>query len=294
MSSAGAVRESSIGMSDTQQQASAAENTRLKCAWCGKHTTTRCSQCHHVRVCSQACMKSMYKTHKRVCVRIRRKPYVTNPESCMYGVGELDFEVANRTLKGNYYLDEETGRPKMREPYEDEEDRPDYLLVLPPAARRLVIEYMDVRSLRNMDTVVNNVYTLMAWHEALRGVHSVALSKWPLYQGTDGFKGLRWCMNRRVKVREFKIWKVVDKESGRKVRKDPGLIFATLCVNKRYADIASLMVSSGSVDPNAVLGGGWTPLLFASGKGHLLEVVRLLIEAGADIDKAMDGGYTPL
>ena len=155
-------------------------------------------------------MKLMYKTHKRVCVRIRRKPYVTNPESGMYGVGELDFEVANRTLKGNYYLDEETGRPKMREPYEDEEDRPDYLLVLPPAARRLVVEYMDVRSLRNMDTVVNNVYTLMAWHEALRGVHSVALSKWPLYQGTDGFKGLRWCMNRRVKLREFKIWKVLD------------------------------------------------------------------------------------
>ena len=107
-------------------------------------------------------MKLMYKTHKRVCVRIRRKPYVTDPDSGMYGVGELDFEVANRTLKGNYYLDEETGRPKMREPYEDEEDRPGYLLVLPPTARRLVVEYMDVRSLRNMDTVVNNVYTLMA------------------------------------------------------------------------------------------------------------------------------------
>ena len=242
-------KQSSIGMSGTEQQDSAAENTSMKCAWCGKHTTTRCSQCHHVRVCSQACMKLMYKTHKRVCVRIRRKPYVTNPESGMYGVGELDFEVANRTLKGNYYLDEETGRPKMREPYEDEEDRPDYLLVLPPAARRLVIEYMDVRSLRNMDTVVNNVYTLMAWHEALRGVHSVALSKWPLYQDTDGFKGLRWCMNRRVKLREFKIWKVMNKETGTEVRNDPGLIFATLCGNKKYADIASLMVSSGSIDP---------------------------------------------
>ena len=101
VSSAGAVRESSIGMSDTQQQASAAENTRLKCAWCGKHTTTRCSQCHHVRVCSQACMKLMYKTHKRVCVRIRRKPYVTNPESGMYGVADhfkLDSKCSNSYL----------------------------------------------------------------------------------------------------------------------------------------------------------------------------------------------------
>ena len=58
----------------------------------------------------------MYKKHKRVCVKIRWKPYVTNPDSGMCGVGDLDFEVANRTLKGNYYLGEETGRPKMREP----------------------------------------------------------------------------------------------------------------------------------------------------------------------------------
>ena len=120
----------------------------------------------------------------------------------------------------------------------------------------------------------------------------MALSKWPLYQDTDGFKGLCWCMNRRVKLREFKIWKVMSKKSGREVRKDPGLIFATLCGNKKYADVASLMVSSGSIDPDAVMKGddaGCTPLHIASRNGHL-EVVRLLIEAGADIDKAEDGG----
>ena len=134
-------------------------------------------------------------------------------------MGEPDFEAAQRTLKGEYCLGE-GGKPMMREPYKSEEDRPDYLLVLPGVARKLMIEYMDVRSLRNMDMVVNNVYTLMAWHEALRGVFSVALSKWPLYQSTDDFKGLRWCMNRRVQVRNFKIWKVVDKQSGTEIRKD--------------------------------------------------------------------------
>ena len=195
-------------------------------------------------------MKKLYKIHKRVCVRLMRKPYITSPESSLYGVGELDFEVAHRQLKGDYYLDEESGRPMMREPYESEEDRPDYLLVLPPEALKVVIEYMDVRSLRNMDTVVNNVYTLMAWHEALKDVISVALNKWPLYQSTDDFKGLRWCMNRRVKLREFKIWKVVHKESGREIRKDPALLFEGLCSNKKYRDIACLMVSSGSVNPN--------------------------------------------
>jgi hypothetical protein len=150
----------------------------------------------------------------------------------------------------------------MREPYKSEEDRPDYLLVLPGVARKLLIEYMDVRSLRNMDMVVNNVYTLMAWHEALRGVLSVALSKWPLYQSTHDFKGLRWCMNRRVQVRNFKIWKLVDKQSGAKIRKDPGRIFVELCESKRYADIAGLMVRSGSIDPNesVVSLEGWSPL----------------------------------
>ena len=56
-------------------------------------------------------MKLMYKTHKRVCVRIRRKPCVTDPDSGMYGVGELDFEVANRTLKGNYQAMDGGGTP---------------------------------------------------------------------------------------------------------------------------------------------------------------------------------------
>jgi hypothetical protein len=272
----------------------------------------------------------VYRTHGRVCTRIRKKPYVTSPESSMYGVGEPDFEAAQRTLKGEYCLGE-GGKPMMREPYKSEEDRPDYLLVLPGVARKLVIEYMDVRSLRNMDMVVNNVYTLMAWHEALRGVFSVALSKWPLYQSTDGFKGLRWCMNRRVKVRNFKIWKVVNEQTGAEIRKQPELIFASLCMHKKYSDIACLMVSSGSIDLNvsiqipgtsldisllhlAAFNGradvaralihagadidkaaddGATPLYVASQNGHV-EVVRALVEGGADIDKAKDGGYTPL
>ena len=136
-------------MSGTEQQDGAAENTSMKCAWCGKHSTSRCSQCHHVRVCSQACMKKLYRIHNRVCVRLMRKSYITSPESSLYGVGELDFEVAHRQLKGDYSLDEETGRPVMREPYESEEDRPDYLLVLPPEAlkgatrSKVQIRYMD-------------------------------------------------------------------------------------------------------------------------------------------------------
>ena len=65
----------------------------------------------------------------------------------------------------------------------------------------------------------------------------MALSKWPLYQDTDGFKGLHWCVNRRVKLREFKIWKVVDKESGR----DTGRTQASF--SRRCAGIRSALIS---------------------------------------------------
>ena len=289
--SAGAVRESIIVMSETRKQSSEENKPSQLCAWCGKPAASKCSQCGHLWVCGRECFKKVYRTHGRVCTRIRKKPYVTSPESSMYGVGELDFEVAHRGLKGEYYLGE-GGKPMMREPYDSEEDRPDYLLVLPGVARKLVIEYMDVRSLRNTDMVVNNVYTLMAWHEALRGVFSVALSKWPLYQSTDDFKGLRWCMNRRVQVRNFKIWKVVDKQSGTEIRKEPERIFEVLCKSKKYADIASLMVRSGSIDPNSVGSFGRLPLHYAANYGRL-DAALALVEAGADIDKAMEGGCTP-
>ena len=40
-------------------------------------------------------------------------------------------------------------------------------------------------------------------------------------------------------------------------------------------------------------GNGWTPLIIASGHGHL-DVVRLLLEHGANWDKGDNGGYTSL
>ena len=160
-------------------------------------------------VCGRECFKKVFRTHGRVCTRIRKKPYVTSPESSMYGVGELDFEVAHRGLKGEYYLGE-GGKPMMREAYECEEDRPDYFLMLPEGARKLVVEYMDVKSLCRADQVMSNVYTLMAWLDALKGTLSVALGRWPGYSDKDGYAGLRWSMNRRMRVgasiRFRKIW----------------------------------------------------------------------------------------
>lgn len=38
---------------------------------------------------------------------------------------------------------------------------------------------------------------------------------------------------------------------------------------------------------------GWTPVYAAASKGHL-EVVRLLVDQGANIDAATNAGWTPV
>ena len=37
------------------------------CEWCGTPTTARCSGCNESHICSKACMKLMWKEHKRTC-----------------------------------------------------------------------------------------------------------------------------------------------------------------------------------------------------------------------------------
>ena len=96
---------------------SQAKKKRSQCEWCGKPSTTKCSKCQHFVICSPACMKSAWAIHARVCRRVSTKPYVTSPESSMYGVGEEDFEAAHRQLKGEYCL-EQDGKAMMRKPYD--------------------------------------------------------------------------------------------------------------------------------------------------------------------------------
>ena len=42
------------------------------CEWCDKDTTTRCSQCREIHLCSKACMKLIWKEHKRTCERVEQ------------------------------------------------------------------------------------------------------------------------------------------------------------------------------------------------------------------------------
>ena len=69
----------------------------------------------------------------------------------------------------------------------------------------------------------------------------------------------------------------------------------TLLRSASDGDVAAVRQALNSpTDPNYVDADGWTPLFIASENGHL-EVVRLLRDAGTDMDEACeDGGATPL
>ena len=57
-----------------------------------------------------------------------------------------------------------------------------------------------------------------------------------------------------------------------------------------HVDVVRVLLEGGA-DIDKAIDDGATPLFIASQQGHV-EVVRALVEGGADIDKARDGGYS--
>ena len=220
-----AVEVPSDSMNEVGEQSKVMAPLSARCEGCGKPSRTKCSKCHHFVYCGVTCQKRIWPCHKYVCPRI--EDLVVNPEvSTLFGVGDPTWEGAHKKL--------DSERIKyLREVGEDDdpEEHPDYLLCMPAAARKLMIEYLDVKSLCRLDSVVCNVYTLMAWHEALRGTYSAALSQWPRNRQEDGFACLKWSIHHRVELRDIRIQRVVH-PSGNAAR-DKGGIFGSLCHKKR-------------------------------------------------------------
>ena len=42
------------------------------CEWCDKDTITLFSQCREIHLCSKACVKLIWKEHKRTCERVKQ------------------------------------------------------------------------------------------------------------------------------------------------------------------------------------------------------------------------------
>ena len=85
-----------------------------------------------------------------------------------------------------------------------------------------------------------------------RGRLSVALGRWPRYSDKDGYAGLRWSMNRRLRVgasiRFRKIWSAPSCDVS-----DKGSVFREMCQKKKSAEVACYLVGEGWIDPNSML-----------------------------------------
>ena len=149
------------------------------CEWCDKDTTTRCSQCREIHLCSKACMKLIWKEHKRTCERVEQAGSAV--DALMEDLRELSVETEGQT---RWWL-------KLQE------------------QQKLIAEYMDVVSLCRMDAAMTGRAERREWQKALKNLESVSLNKWPHYSSANKFKGLKWCQLRRIMLQGFQLEKVV-------------------------------------------------------------------------------------
>ena len=85
-----------------------------------------------------------------------------------------------RQLWGKYCINEADGKTMIQGDYEKKADKPDLLLVL-PARETSRIEYLDAEPVQE-EQAMSNAYSMMAWHETLRGAHPLAKSVVSLHE----------------------------------------------------------------------------------------------------------------
>ncbi|MEM9554284.1 MAG: ankyrin repeat domain-containing protein [Acidobacteriota bacterium] len=88
------------------------------------------------------------------------------------------------------------------------------------------------------------------------------------------------------------VWTLVQRHEGlREVDAETGLTPLALAAEMGQAEIVRILLQEGEVDPNH--GGATTPLEAAVLEGDP-EIVDLLLRFGADVNQAVDEGFTPL
>ena len=116
-----------------------------RCEGCGKPTRIKCSKCNFFAYCSKRCQRKLWPRHRYVCERIM--DIDIDPDACALfgGVGNHVWERSQRKL--------DSARIRhMREiGEEDPDEHPDYFICMPESARKLLIEYLDVKSLCRLD-----------------------------------------------------------------------------------------------------------------------------------------------
>lgn len=211
------------------------------CAWCGKNSDFVCSSCSWLTVCSQECAARSWPQHQKVCRKIRRNPLVSNPS---IADGRPLFSLDNPSFRAS-----RVGlRCKSNE-------KPDYFLVLAAPVRKHLLGFLDVKSLCRMEQVMNNIYSLMAWIEALKGLESKALSEWPVVSDegeSRDFASLRWSLTRGVRLDPSRLIIIVPSFPSSTTSIHRGHQFEWLC-RQNQGCMAAMLIECGYIAPNTLI-----------------------------------------
>ena len=150
--------------------------------------------------------------------------------------------------------------------------------VLDDASKRGIVEFLDVHSVGRMDTAMTSKIDREDWNRALKGLQSVAFSKWS-HTSANGFAALRFCISRGIILEGISICIQEDAKASASANfrwlPDQGNL---------YEDVAVFLIESKSLEMNAVDSYGLNPLENASWCGHRLGVEALLA-AGVDVNE---------
>ena len=156
---------------------------------------------------------------------------------------------------------------------------------IPLTTRAGIIPFLQVESCLSLDLSMTNHEARPHLVRSYKDMRSRAFDGY-LYTEKDGFGALRWVMRRGIDLRGFRL------EVGG--RRGSGEILYEL-MRDEEVEIAEYYVTRGELHDvdEAVYEGGSTALVSAATRGYLT-IVKGLLDAGADMDKANNRGETPL
>ncbi len=177
----------------------------------------------------------------------------------------------------------------------DERSKRDLFLRLPYAQRKLVVEYLDVKSICRTDLVMKgNIYSHVAWQNAIKGLHSKAFSQWKHYGNTDRtFGGLAWAMHRRIVLKSPTIEAIYD-HRGDAFNQHQQFFWLCERNDKVHNQLAEYLVRCQFFkDINESTAERYFPL-FTAAEMEQIDVLKACIKAGAEVDQLTFNGFTAL
>ena len=273
----------------------------LYCSVCSKPSLLRCSRCLSIQYCSQSCQKQNWSLHKLSCNKLQIDR-LNNEEKKKIQVAIINYDycIANETsvtLTLNQF--------QMK--YSREIIDNDYTLRLEEKA--LITSLIKAWKCRLAAYRAANLPTIekVFWIMAKNGFTSEVAPLINLTLKTRNCNDLqevmmevknRWGMTQlRYFCRKGMTASVVRMLAMRSIDIEAKngvngwtCLYSAACFG--HLDICRMLLDKGA-QVNARSKGGWTPLHYAAQQGHI-EIVRLLCDRGADIEARDNYGTRPL